>query len=38
MSTTEIKAWIDEARWFGGKGRDWELGDVRAMNPESESG
>ena len=31
MSTIEIKAWIDEARWFGGKGRDWELGDVRRV-------
>lgn len=31
MSTTEIKAWIDQARWFGGKGRDWELGDVRRV-------
>ncbi|MCY4725770.1 hypothetical protein NYO98_05715 [Nocardioides sp. STR2] len=28
---TEIKAWIDQARWFGGKGRDWELGAVRRV-------
>jgi maltokinase len=31
VSSTEIRAWIDEARWFGGKGRDWELGDVRRV-------
>ena len=30
-STSEIKGWIDQARWFGGKGRDWELGDVRRV-------
>ncbi|MBC2934119.1 maltokinase N-terminal cap-like domain-containing protein [Nocardioides sp. zg-1228] len=31
MSRTEIRSWIDGARWFGGKGRDWELGDVRRV-------
>ena len=31
MSRTEIRDWIDQARWFGGKGRGWELADVRRV-------
>jgi maltokinase len=27
----ELKNWIAEARWFGGKGRDWELTGVRRV-------
>jgi maltokinase len=29
--THGLKHYIDSARWFGGKGRDWELGDVRRV-------
>ncbi|MBS2938709.1 hypothetical protein KDN32_13280 [Nocardioides sp. J2M5] len=29
--TEQIAAWIGEARWFGGKGRDWTLVDVRRV-------
>ncbi|GAA5117945.1 phosphotransferase [Alloalcanivorax gelatiniphagus] len=33
MSTrvAELTSWIGEARWFGGKGRPWTLGDVRRV-------
>lgn len=31
MSRIEITSWIDEARWFGGKGRDWELRALRRV-------
>jgi maltokinase len=27
----EIRSWMSEARWFGGKGRDWELTAVRRV-------
>ncbi|GAB3021466.1 maltokinase [Nocardioides flavus (ex Wang et al. 2016)] len=27
----ELRSWIAEARWFGGKGRDWELTAVRRV-------
>ena len=30
-ATAELTAWIGEARWFGGKGRAWTLGDVRRV-------
>jgi maltokinase len=27
----DLRSWIAEARWFGGKGRDWELTGVRRV-------
>ncbi|GAA1939300.1 maltokinase N-terminal cap-like domain-containing protein [Nocardioides hwasunensis] len=27
----DIRRWVGEARWFGGKGREWTLGDVRRV-------
>lgn len=29
--TSEIKGWISQARWFAGKGRDWELSSLRRV-------
>ncbi|MCW2739007.1 hypothetical protein [Nocardioides sp.] len=29
--TSEIVGWIGQARWFAGKGRDWELGSLRRV-------
>ena len=29
--TDALKSWIGEARWFGGKGRDWSLTGVRRV-------
>ena len=26
-----LKHYIDSARWFGGKGREWELGTLRRV-------
>jgi maltokinase len=26
-----VRAWIDQARWFGGKGREWELASLRRV-------
>ena len=27
----DLSSWISEARWFGGKGRDWTLTSVRRV-------
>ena len=27
----DLTSWISEARWFGGKGRDWTLTSVRRV-------
>jgi maltokinase len=29
--TNEIKSWMAQARWFAGKGRDWELASLRRV-------
>ena len=31
QTTSEIKDWISQARWFAGKGRDWELTSLRRV-------
>ena len=29
--TNEIRSWIGQARWFGGKGRNWTLTSMRRV-------
>ena len=31
MNLESLKAFVSEARWFGGKGREFEIGDVRRL-------
>jgi maltokinase len=31
MLASELKEYIDGARWFGGKGRPWDVGGIRRV-------